>query len=386
MPLYKRGAYWHFDFRFDGVRYQGSTRLTSKREAEQILSVKKADLARRIVGLPAKSVKFIKVSERFEEFCRSNSRPSYSVERFHIKNHLVPYFGEIAVHAITREVCEKYKRKRLKEEVSKSTINREMSTLKSILKYAAECRLAPDLLGRNAQMFPGVESKPKHALTPEELGKFLEMCDSLEFQVKSPYLVTLVTLGTYTGQRPSEIVRLRWCDVDLDHGVLMVRKSKTPKGLRELPLHPLVLESLRGWKLHAKSEWVFPSPKKQGDHIRDFGKAFEAAVRKAGLPHVTPDCLRHTFLTWLEKADYRRSVRRDLAGHTRDRHADPYLHPEWQDKVAAIGRLPLPAKFTAVPKLSVAEGEPKDGKVQVPEELVMVGPWGLEPQTSTVSR
>ena len=65
---------------------------------------------------------------------------------------------------------------------------------------------------------------------------------------------------------------------------------------------------------------------------------------------------------------------------------DPYLHPEWEDSVAAIRRLPLPARSTTVTEPRVAEPESKDEQVQVPEELVMVGPWGLEPQTSTVSR
>jgi len=387
MSLYKRGARWYFDFRFDGARYQGSTRQTSKREAERILSVKKADLARRRAGLPPKTVKFREVSDRYEEFSRTEGRPSYAAaEKYHIRNRLAPYFGEIAVHAITREVVEKYKRRRVKDEVSKSTVNRELSTLKSILKYAADSQLAPEGLGRNARMFTGVESKPKHALTPEELGRFLETCDSLEIQVRAPYLSTLVWVGTYSGQRPSEIVRMRWSDLDLDHGVLWVRKSKTPKGRRDLPLHPSVLESLREWKLGAKSEWVFESPKRPGTHITDFGKGFEAAARKAGLPHVTPDCLRHTFMTWLEKVEHRRSIRRELGGHTRDRHSDPYLHPEWQDKVDAIARLPLPAKFTTVPKPSEPEAGSNEGQIQVPQELVMVGPWGLEPQTSTVSR
>jgi hypothetical protein len=89
-------------------------------------------------------------------------------------------------------------------------------------------------------------------------------------------------------------------------------------------------------------------------------------------------------MTWLEKADYRRSIRRELDGHTRDRRADYYLHPG-QDKVATIEQLPLPAKVPTVPKSGEVEGEPEGGKVQASEELEMVGPWGLEPQTSTVS-
>jgi len=52
MALCKRGSVWHYDFRFEGVWYQGSTRQSNKREAQQVLSALKADLARRRVNLP----------------------------------------------------------------------------------------------------------------------------------------------------------------------------------------------------------------------------------------------------------------------------------------------------------------------------------------------
>lgn len=61
--LYKRGRGWHYHFKFDGVRYGGSTRQASKREAEQVLAALKADLARRRVESRTKSVKFCVVSE-----------------------------------------------------------------------------------------------------------------------------------------------------------------------------------------------------------------------------------------------------------------------------------------------------------------------------------
>lgn len=120
-------------------------------------------------------------------------------------------------------------------------------------------------------------------------------------------------------------------------------------------------------------------------HIKDFGKAFEKAAKKAGLVGITPYYLRHTFVTWLDNAEWRRAVRLSLRGHTRESHGDPYLHPEWEDSAAAIGRLPLPAKSTAVPKSGGVEPEPEEGKVQVGEGDKMVGPRGLEAQTSTVS-
>jgi len=386
MALYKRGEYWHYDFRFEGKRYQRSTRQRSKREAEKVLHAAQADLARRTFNLPAKSVAFAEISDGYVECLQTDQKPSYVTVKYHLRKNLLPHFGETPIHAVNLELCERYKRKRLAQGAKKATINRELSTLKSILKFAALSGLARDGLGRHARLFSDVESKEKHVLTPDELGKVIEVCNSLEFRINAPYLATLVTLGAYTGLRPSELARLRWENLDLEHQVIRVRKSKTKAGVRDLPMHPLVSHALLRWKPPTDGEWVFPSPRKAGDHIRDFGRAFEKAGRKAGLAGLTPGSLRHTFLTWLDGAEPRRSIVGQLGGHSRERHTEPYLHPFWKDKVAAIKRLPLPAKSTA---LSVEANRGQGGDVaesQIPQGVVMVGPWGLEPQTSTVSR
>ena len=76
-------------------------------------------------------------------------------------------------------------------------------------------------------MFTNVESAEARVLKPGELGQLLEACASLEFQVREPYLFPLVTVAAYTGLRPSEYKRLAKGDVDLEHRVLSVRKSKS---------------------------------------------------------------------------------------------------------------------------------------------------------------
>jgi len=386
VSIYKRGRFWHFDFRFDGVRYQGSTRQTSKREAEQVLSALKTDLARRRVNLPAKSVKFREVSDRYEQLSRTDSRPSYVVEKYHIRKHLLPFFGEILLHALNREVCERYKRRRLKGGVSKATVNRELSTLKSILKYASECGVAPEGLGRNARLFSGVENREKRPLKVDEFGRLVEVCASLEFQVTAPYLFPLVVVGAFAGLRPSELMRLSKEDVDLEIGIIWVRKSKIPSGIRYVPLKKEAWEVLRYWLPRTKGKWVFPSPKMPGAHIKDFGKAFDKAVKQAGLQGITPDCLRHTFATKTKRHVRRLSDLREMMGHSSDRHTMPYLHEELEDKRAAVEALPVPANFTTV--LEKWKEEPRQDTRQVRDSqgVEMVGPWGLEPQTSTVSR
>ena len=235
-------------------------------------------------------------------------------------------------------------------------------------------------------MFSDVESKEKHTVKAEEFGRLVAVCASLEFQVMASYLLPLVVVGYYTGLRPSELKRLAKDDVDLETGVIWVPKSKTKSGLRYITLKKQAWDVLRFWLTKTKGRWVFPSPRKPGTYIQDFGRAFEKAAKKAGLTGISPDCLRHTFATRVNRKVRRQSDLREMMGHSKDRHTLPYLHEELEDKRAAVEALPVPANFTTVLETWKRGPDPDEGQVPVPEELIMVGPWGLEPQTSTVSR
>src|SRR4029077_20607739 len=63
----------------------------------------------------------------------------------------------------------------------------------------------------------------------------------------------------------------------------------------------------------------------------------------------------------------------------------PYLHPNWQEKLAAINRLQIPANFTTPAAEQPPQTELTAREISETNWLRMVGPYGLEPQTSTVS-
>ena len=174
-------------------------------------------------------------------------------------------------------------------------------------------------------------------------------------------MTALVTLLAYSGLRPSEAIRLRWEDLDFAQQAIKVQRSKTRAGMRCVPMHSSVRDALQQPLRPAGCEWVFPSPKNPGDHIRDFGKAFEKAVKLSGIPYISPYCLRHTFLTWMERSESRRSILREIGGHSRDRHTDHYLHPDWQEKLGAVERLGVPAKSTGVSS-GAADDPPLENK------------------------
>ena len=58
MALSKRGKSWSYDFWFEGVRFQKSTKLTDKREAQKVEGAVRTDLARRKFTLASKSLRF----------------------------------------------------------------------------------------------------------------------------------------------------------------------------------------------------------------------------------------------------------------------------------------------------------------------------------------
>ena len=100
MALYKRGEYWHYDFRFEGKRYQRSRRQRNKREAQKVLHAAQADLARRKFNLPAKSVALREICDGYVQCLQTDKKPSCVTVKYHLRKNLLPHFGEIPIHAV----------------------------------------------------------------------------------------------------------------------------------------------------------------------------------------------------------------------------------------------------------------------------------------------
>src|SRR5262249_10530654 len=82
----------------------------------------------------------------------------------------------------------------------------------------------------------------------------------------------LILTAIFTGLRASDLRGLRWEDVDLKRGILSVTqradryntigKPKSASGHRDVPLPPLLVNTLREWKLkcpRGESGLVFPT-------------------------------------------------------------------------------------------------------------------------------
>ncbi len=159
---------------------------------------------------------------------------------------------------------------------------------------------------------PRVEQHDMRALTPDEARRFLDAA-------RGDRLEALYRVAVALGLRQGEILGLRWEDVDLDAGVLQVRKQaqriggmvqlvdpKTRRSRRTINLPKATIRQLKAHRarqaqerLLAGSRWqdhglVFPSTIGTPLEARNLVTRFKALLQQAGLPDIRFHDLRHS--------------------------------------------------------------------------------------------
>ena len=143
--------------------------------------------------------------------------------------------------------------------------------------------------------------KLPEVLTDEEQEKFLNQFNT---RYPSPHRnKVMFQLMLNTGLRVSEVVNLRWKDINLTSGKLMVREGKGAKD-RTLWAGEDDLKRLQEWKERQVGkagfapEYVFTTLEGNQLTTRQVQITVKKYANKAGIDkHVTPHTLRHTFAT-----------------------------------------------------------------------------------------
>jgi integrase len=206
------------------------------------------------------------------------------------------------------------------EHVGAYSANLAKKFLRAALALAAEdfglrVPAMPSKLGK------GRPKTKKAILTPEQVGMLLKA--ATEDKQKGIYYA----FPFLTGVRPSEQLGLLWEDVDLEAGVIRIRRmlerdgsisefTKTAAGTREIPISPLLRSLLLEWRL-ACPRWagqlrlVFPGQGWKGRNCRRHAgrtlvyanfrnRYWKPALETLGLPHVAPHSARHAFISTLQ--------------------------------------------------------------------------------------
>jgi integrase len=140
-------------------------------------------------------------------------------------------------------------------------------------------------------------------LSDEEREALLEACRHSD----NPHLYLIVVLALSTGARKMEIVSLKWQDVDLKRGLIILQETKNDER-RVIPLQGLAL-SLMHKHAEVKTlgcDYVFPSKKVTKDRLGkfvyqpiDIRTAWENALKNAAIHDFRFHDLRHSAASYL---------------------------------------------------------------------------------------
>lgn len=259
---------------------------------------------------------------------------TYRNARILVYKHLIPGLGHFKLQKLTAQHVQSFYAKKLKEGTVASRVKSIHTALHTALEHARRMKLVSINVSSDVEL-PQQKMPEKQPLTPEQARSLLQ-------HVKEHRLEGLLTLALATGMREGELLGLRWSDVDLEKGRLLVSRTmtyvtgygfvegepKTKKGKRNILLPEFVVETLKRHRmsqlekrLAAGADWIDRNlvfPNDRGDFVfsSTLLRNFYTVLVEAGLPRIRFHDLRHSAATILLSMGVQGKVVQELLGHS----------------------------------------------------------------------
>jgi integrase len=362
--IYQRAA----DQRWIGVALLGYDQLgkpnrksvTAKTRNEVVQKLKK--LRRQIEdGLPAPDTA-LKVSQLFnrwfEDVLRHQVAPSAASNyRTIAVNHILPTLGNKRVADLKVTDVDRLLSKKIDSGLSSSTVRRIRAVLSQCLDQGIRWSLVSSNVASLSRA-PKMVRAEGRTLTPAQAKHFMTC-------LKGQRNGALYALMLSTGLRRGEVLGLMWKDLDVEGGVLKIKRqlkredgvlltsdTKTARSRRSVNLPAPMLAELLEHAERQKSEkrslgrswtnsgYIFTSTVGTPIEPRNLNREFKTICRDAGLGDWHPHELRHSAASLLLAQGVKLQVVSQVLGHASIRMtADVYGHildPDREDAAKAM--------------------------------------------------
>ena len=254
----------------------------------------------------------------YEYYAKIKVRPSsHKTYEGYIKNHIKPSIGNIPLTKLTTLDLQRLYQKLLTEGrvdrleaknqpkgLSSKTVRNINQVISSAMQLAIQQKLISSTPADGCAL-PRIEHKEMKTLPADQLAAFLN-------EAKRTGTFELYYIDLATGLRRGELLGLKWQDVDLDSGVIHVRRQvgridgkvqeaplKTKNAYRNISIGADAVSILWEKKKQdgGRSEYVFPSPTGGPMSPDSILKMLHRVLERAGLPELRFHDLRHTFAT-----------------------------------------------------------------------------------------
>lgn len=177
--------------------------------------------------------------------------------------------------------------------------NTAVTLLRSLFKTAADngwLTKSNPLAGITKDRLPSRE----RFILPEEVKRFFTSMKKLKQDYQD-----LFTVALFTGARRSNVLAMRWADIDSMSRVWTITHGEAKAGdAIRLPLSTLVEEILnRRFKARPDSQWVFPSNRGATGHMIEPKRQWARLLKDSGLTGLRMHDLRRTLGSWQALAD-----------------------------------------------------------------------------------
>lgn len=330
--------------------FYGKTRKEVQDKLNQALYEQKKGM---LATGPQRTLK-VQLEQWLEQVVKLTREPNtYRTYSWAINVHIIPALGHLKLQKLTIghiQVFYTEKATKLKP--------RSLARIHAALSGALEDAVKQGFVARNVAKLVDLPSPDRYegqVLMVEQAKRLLEVAQGSRFDA-------LLLMVLTTGLRRGEVLALHWSDVDLEKGVLQVRRGlvwmrgrglverepKTRAGWRKIALPKVVIEALKKQKVRQDEARIRMGDRWQehdlifcnrhGSHFDPsyVRHQFKRLLRAAGLPDVRLHDLRHSAATVLLAAGVPLKVVSELLGHSSIAiTADVYTHvlPEMQQEV-----------------------------------------------------
>lgn len=314
----------------------------------------------------------VTVTEYLHQWLTEYAKPKLSPRGFEryrdiINHHFIPEFGNIKLVDLSPEHIQKHYQSKQDAGLSSATVRYHHAVIHKALATA----IKRGLLNRNAADgadIPKLKTREFETWSQDEVAQFLNAA-------KDSYYYALFHTALFTGMRRSELLALRWIDIDLfmatisvsrglhhlKDGSYVITAPKSDNSRRTVALSPAAVIALRNHKdrqsdIYAALDTVVPDDalvftSAKGEPLRPntITRAWVTIAKRAGVKVIRLHDARHTHATLMLRANIHPKVVQERLGHssitiTLDRYS--HVSPDIQRAAAQRFDKLLSTSFT----------------------------------------
>ncbi|MEM0544028.1 site-specific tyrosine recombinase/integron integrase [Flavobacterium sp. j3] len=268
------------------------------------------------VSLP--SAEGIEAIEKFKQYLRSKRYSESTITTYsEALKSFFTFFNSKSINLITNEDIICYNNDYvLKNKLSASYQNQVVNAVKLYFKTIRDTMIEVEKIHRpkRAKVLPNVLSK-------EEVKKILDAHSNLKHKA-------MLSMIYSCGLRRSELLNLKFSDIDSKRNIVIIRQSKGKKD-RITPLSAKILDLLRRYyKEYSPKTYLFEGQEKNTQYsARSLEEVLKKSVKLASINKpVTLHWLRHSYATHLLESGTDLRYIQELLGHNSSKTTEIYTH------------------------------------------------------------